>query len=118
VSAVAQLVSAGQLNFPLAGRCCRCEHPYALNLTTPATTTSGGSNVQGAVSLAVASGSSFSTPGMLIVVDSSSVDGGAECLTVSSAGSAGAIPIAGTPLRLTHAAGRRCRPPRSGRSAR
>ncbi len=39
---------------------------------------------------------------MLIVVDSSSVDGGAECLTVSSAG---AIPVANTPLRLTHAAG-------------
>ena len=102
---MAQLVNCGMLNAPLAGFCNRCEYRYQLNLTTPTTTTSGTANVQGAVSLAVASGSSFSTPGAFIVVDSSSVDGGAECLTVSSASSAGAIPVANTPLRLSHAAG-------------
>ncbi len=100
----AQLVTTGALTNPLFGHCNRCEHGYQLNLTAQSTTTAG-VNAQGAVSLAVASGSSFSTPGMFIVVDSSSVDGGAEVLTVSSAGSAGAIPIANTPLRLTHASG-------------
>jgi hypothetical protein len=33
------------------------------------------------------------------------VPGGAEVVTVSSAGSSTSIPIAGTPVRLTHAAG-------------
>jgi hypothetical protein len=53
----------------------------------------------------VASGSSFSTVGAFVVIDSSSVDGGAEVVTVSSAGSSTSIPIAGTPLLLTQAAG-------------
>jgi len=53
----------------------------------------------------VASGTAFSTPGAFVVIDSTSVDGGAECVTVSSAGSSTSIPIVGTPLRLTHAAG-------------
>jgi hypothetical protein len=41
----------------------------------------------------------------MIAVDSSSVDGGAEIVAVGSAGSSASIPIAGSPLRLTHAAG-------------
>ena len=49
----------------------------------------------------------FLTPGIyaFIVVDDASVDGGAEVLTVSSAGSSTSIPVANTPLRPTHAAG-------------
>lgn len=39
-----------------------------------------------------------------MVVDDSSVDGGAEVLKASAAGGSTTIPIAGTPLRLTHAA--------------
>ena len=53
----------------------------------------------------MASGTSFVTPGAFVVVDSASADGGAEVVTVSSAGGSTSIPIAGTPLRLTHAAG-------------
>lgn len=101
---VAQLVNAGQLNAPLSGFCNRCEHHYQLTTGSPSTTTTGVANVQGAVALTVASGTGF-TAGSFIFVDSTSVDGGAECLTVSSAGSGTSIPIANTPLRLTHAAG-------------
>ena len=64
-----------------------------------------GTNSQGATTLNVASGSAFSTVGAFIVVDSASVDGGAEIVVVSSAGSSTSIPIANTPLRLTHTAG-------------
>ena len=53
----------------------------------------------------MASGTAFSTVGAFVVIDSTSVHGGAEVVTVSSAGSSTSIPIAGTPLRLTHAAG-------------
>lgn len=104
-SAVAQLVSAGQLNAPLAGFCNRCEHPYQLTAGTPSTTTTGVANVQGATTPTVASGTSFSTVARFVVIDSTSVDGGAELVTVSLAGSSTSIPVADTPLRLTHAAG-------------
>ncbi len=60
--------------------------------------------MQGAVVLTVASGTSFVTAGAFVVVDSTSVDGGAE-VTVSAAGGSTSIPIASTPLRLTHTAG-------------
>ena len=39
------------------------------------------------------------------MIDSTSADAGAEIVTVSAAGSSTSIPIANTPLRLTHAAG-------------
>ena len=103
-NAVAQLVNAGMLAYPLAGFCSRCEHRYQLSVGSPSTTTSGTANTQGATTLTVAAGTGF-TSGSYIVVDSSSVDGGAELLTCSSAGSGTSIPIANTPLRLTHAAG-------------
>ena len=61
--------------------------------------------MQGATALTVAAGAAFSTVGAFMVVDSASADGGAEVVTVSSAGSSTSIPIASTPLRLTHAAG-------------
>ena len=60
--------------------------------------------MRGTTTLTVASGTGF-TSGSLVVVDSTSVDGGAEVVTVSSAGSGTSIPIAATPLRLTHSAG-------------
>jgi len=53
----------------------------------------------------VAAGAAFNTVGAFVVIDSTSVDGGAEVVTVSSAGASTSIPIASTPLRLTHAAG-------------
>ncbi len=103
---VAQLISSGALTNPLFGQCNRCEHGYQFTAGTPSATTSGTSNVQGALAITVASGgASVSTVGAFVVIDSSSVDGGAEIVTVSSAGSATSIPVAGTPLRLTHAAG-------------
>jgi hypothetical protein len=40
-----------------------------------------------------------------VVVDSGSVDGGAEVVKASAAGGSTSIPIANTPLRLTHAVG-------------
>jgi hypothetical protein len=43
--------------------------------------------------------------GAFVVIESTSADGGAEIVTVSAAGSSTSIPIANTPLRLTHAAG-------------
>ncbi len=101
---VAQLLNMGQLGFPLAGRCNRCEHQYQISLGSPSTTATGVANVQGAVALTVTSGVGFAL-GQLVVVDSSSVDGGAEVVTVSSAGSSTSIPVANTPLRLTHTAG-------------
>ncbi len=104
-SAVAQLVTTGAVTNPLAGFCCRCEHGYQLTAGSPSTTTSGTSNVQGATALTLASGTAFSTVGAFIVIDSTSVDGGAEVVTVSSAGSSTSIPVANTLLRLTHAAG-------------
>jgi len=104
-NAVAQLVTTGALTNPLAGFCNRCEHGYQLTAGSPSTTTSGMSNTQGATAITVASGTAFGTAGAFVVVDSTSVDGGAEVLTVSGAGSSGSIPIANTPLRLTHAAG-------------
>ncbi len=71
----------------------------------PSTITTGTANVQGATALTVASGTAFSTVGAFVMIDSTSTDGGAEVVTVSSAGSSTSIPIANTPLRLTHAAG-------------
>jgi hypothetical protein len=53
----------------------------------------------------VASGPVFSAAGAFVVIDSTSVDGAAEVVTVSSAGLSESIPIASTPLRLTHTAG-------------
>jgi len=101
---VAQLVSAGSGLAPLSGYCNRCEHGYQLTLSSPSTTTTGTANTQGAVALTVASATGF-TLGSFVVIDSGSVDGGAECVTVSTAGSGTSIPVAGTPLLLTHAAG-------------
>ena len=105
VNAVAQLVTTGALTNPLMGFCNRCEHGYQFTAGTPSTTTTGSSNTQGALAITVAAGAGFSTVGAFVVIDSSSVDGGAELVTVSSAGSSTSIPIANTPLRLTHAAG-------------
>ncbi len=102
---VAQLISSGALTNPLFGQCNRCEHGYQFTAGTPSTTTTGTANVQGATSITVASGTGFVTVGAFVVIDSASVDGGAEIVTVSSAGSSTSIPIANTPLRLTHAAG-------------
>ncbi len=102
---MAQLISSGALTNALFGQCNRCEHGYQFTAGTPSTTTTGSSNTQGATAITVASGMSFSTVGAFVVIDSSSVDGGAELVTVSSAGSSTSIPIANTPLRLTHAAG-------------
>lgn len=104
-NAVAQLISAGQLNAPLAGRCNRCEHAYQLTTGTPSRITTGVANVQGATALTVASGAGFSTVGVFVVIDSTSVDGGAELVTVSSAGGSTSIPVTNTPLRLAHSAG-------------
>jgi hypothetical protein len=104
-NAVAQLVSAGVLLNPLTGFCSRCEHHYQFTVGAPSTTTTGTANTQGATAITVAAGAGFVTVGAFVVVDSASVDGGAELVTVSSAGSSTSIPIAGTPLRLTHAAG-------------
>jgi len=89
----------------LAGRCSRCEHPYQFTVGAPSTTLTGVANVQGATALTVAAGAAFSTVGAFVVIDSASADGGAEVVTVSSAGSSTSIPIASTPLRLTHAGG-------------
>ena len=103
---VAQLISLGQLNFPVAGRCNRCEHQYAFTAGSPSTTTTGVANTQGATSLTVSSGTSFSTAGAYLIVDDASVDGGAEVLVQAGAGSSTSIPLAAaSPLRLTHAAG-------------
>ena len=104
-NAVAQLVSTGAVLNPLAGFCNRCEHGYQLTAGSPSTTTTGTANTQGATALTVALGTGFSTVGAFVVIDSTSADGGAEVVTVSSAGSSTSIPIASTPLRLTHAAG-------------
>jgi hypothetical protein len=103
----AQLLTTGSNVNPLAGRCNRCEHQYELTTGAPSTstTTTGAANTQGAVALTVALGTSF-TLGMWVVVDSASIDGGAEVLKASAAGGATSIPIAATPPRLTHA-GRR-----------
>ncbi len=49
--------------------------------------------------------SALVTAGAFIVIDSTSVDGGAEVLTVSAAGGSTSIPVANTPLRLNHTAG-------------
>lgn len=100
----AQLLNTGSTANPLAGRCNRCEHSYQFTTGAPSTTTTGAANTQGAVALTVAAGGSF-TLGMWVVVDSGSVDGGAEVVKASAAGSSTSIPIAGTPLRLSHAAG-------------
>ena len=99
-----QLLNTGSLSNPLAGRCNRCEHSYQLTVGAPSTTTTGVANVQGAAALTVALGTGF-TLGQWVVVDSGSVDGGAEVVKASAAGGATSIPIAGTPLRLTHVAG-------------
>jgi hypothetical protein len=98
------LLDTGALLTQLAGRCSRCEHPYQFTTGAPSTTTTGAANVQGATALTVASGSSF-TSGSWVVVDATSVDGGAEILIASGAGTSTTIPVASTPLRLTHAAG-------------
>jgi hypothetical protein len=99
-----QLLNTGSLANPLAGRCSRCEHQYQLTTGAPSTTTTGSANTAGATVLTVALGTSF-TLGMWVVVDSGSVDGGAEVVRASGAGGATSIPIAATPLRLTHVAG-------------
>ena len=102
----AQLVSNGitpQGALPV-GRCCRCEHQYAFTLGGPSTTLSG-AHAQGLASLAVAAGAAFSTVGAWLVIDGANASSGAEVLQVSSAGSSGAIPVTGTPLRLAHNSG-------------
>jgi hypothetical protein len=40
-----------------------------------------------------------------VVIDSANADGGTEVVKTSGAGGSTSIPIAGSPLRLTHAAG-------------
>jgi hypothetical protein len=103
----AQLISNGitpQGALP-AGRCNRCEHPYAFTLGTPSTTTTGAANTQGAAALTVASGTAFSAVGAFVVIDAASATAQAEIVVVSAAGSSTSIPIAGTPLRVTHGAG-------------
>jgi hypothetical protein len=55
--------------------------------------------------LTVAAGAAFSTVGAWLAVDSASADGGSELVQVSAAGGATSIPIANSPLRLTHVAG-------------
>lgn len=102
----AQLVAAGGLNYPVAGFCNRCEHTYGFTAGNPSTTTSGVANVQGAAALTVASGAGFVTAGAYIIVDDTSVDGGAEVLVQGAAGSGTTIPLnAASPLRLNHIAG-------------
>jgi hypothetical protein len=59
---VAQLVAPGGLANSLTGICCRCEHSYTFAVGAPSTTTTGTANTQGATTLNVASGTSFSTP--------------------------------------------------------
>ena len=102
--ASAQLITTGSLANPLAGRCNRCEHSYQLTLGAPSTTTTGAANTAGAVALTVALGTGF-TSASWVVVDATSVAGGAELVKASGAGSSTSIPIAASPLRLTHAAG-------------
>jgi hypothetical protein len=89
----------------LTGRCRRCEHTWKFTAGAPSTTTTGAANVQGAAVLTVAAGVAFSTVGAWLVIDSASIDGGAEIVRVSAAGGATTIPVAATPLKLTHAAG-------------
>ena len=86
-NAVAQLVTTGALTNPLMGFCNRCEHDYQFTAGTPSTTTTGAANTQGATAITVASGTGFSTVGAFVVIDTTSVDGGAEIVTVSTAGS-------------------------------
>jgi hypothetical protein len=118
VNAVTQLIASGAVTSPLAGLCRRCEHSYQFTVGSPSTTTTGTSNTQGATTLTVASGTLF-TSGSWVVVDSGSVDGGAEVVQASGAGGSTTIPLAAaSPLRLTHAAGRQCRRARWCRSAR
>jgi hypothetical protein len=102
--ATAQLLNTGSLGNPIAGRCNRCEHSYQLITGAPSTTTTGAANTAGAAALTVAAGAAF-TSGMWVVVDSTSAAGGAEVVKASGAGSSTSIPIAATPLRLTHPAG-------------
>ena len=95
-------LTTGALTNPLIGFCNRCEHGYQFTAGTPSTTTAtGSSNTQGALAITVAAGAGFSTVGAFVVIDSSSVDGGAELVTVSLGWLIDVIPIADTPLRLT-----------------
>ena len=103
LNAVAHLIATGSIFNPLAGRCNRCEHSYQFTVGSLSTTTTG-TNTQGATTINVASGTSF-VSGQWVVIDSSSVDGGAEVVQASAAGGSTTITIASTPLRLTHAAG-------------
>ena len=98
----AKLISAGMLGNPLSGFCNRCEHRYQLTVGSPSTTTSGSANTAGATTLTVVAGTGF-TSSMWIVVDSSSVDGGAEVVQATGAGTSTTIPV--TPLTLIHVAG-------------
>ncbi len=100
----AQLLNTGSVANVLAGRCTRCEHSYQFTVGAPSTTTTGAANTAGAVALTVAAGGAF-TSGSWIVVDSASIAGGAEVVKASGAGGSTTIPIANTPLRLTHPAG-------------
>jgi hypothetical protein len=99
-----RLIWSGAVLQPLAGRCQRCEHSYQFTTGAPSTTLTGG-HAQGAAALTVAAGAAFSTVGAWIVVDSTSVDGGAEVLKTSGAGGSTSIPVAATPLRLSHTGG-------------
>jgi hypothetical protein len=103
---VAQLI-AGGLNpvAGVAGFCSRCEHSYQAVLGSPSTTTTGAANTAGPTTLTVAAGAGFVTVGALVCIDAASADGGAEIVQVSSAGGSTTIPIASTPLKVTHAAG-------------
>ena len=75
-NAITQLMWTGSLTTLLAGRCRRCEHPYQFTVGNPSTTTTGSANTAGATVFTVTSGSSFSTVGAWVVVDSASADGG------------------------------------------
>jgi hypothetical protein len=104
-NAIAKLIWTGSLTNPLAGRCNRCEHSYQFSTGSPSTTTSGSTNTAGATTLTVALGTGF-TSGSWVVIDSGSLDGGAEVVQASGAGTSTTIPLnAATPLLLSHAAG-------------
>ena len=105
VNAATQLIGGYNATGVLTGFCRKCERTYAFSTGAPSTTTSG-THAQGATTLNVASGTSFSTPESWIVVDSGSVDGSAEVVQQGTAGTSGTIPLAAaSPLRLRHAAG-------------
>ena len=118
-NAVAQPITAGALTNPLAGFCHRCEHSYQFTVGSPNTTTTGTANVQGATALTAASGTSFSTVGAFVVIDSTRADSGAgnrdgQARPGRPRRFPSRTPRCGSPTRRA----RPCRRPRWGLSAR